>query len=89
MELRLDPGGTLDLGKVLILELHLRMSERLDLGLRGLLNLGPLLKLDSDLGVDLGLCLGLQTLDLLDLAKRLDLDRSGCGFGLEAVVELG
>lgn len=66
---RLDPSGALDLWEGLVWKLHLRMNLRLDL--RGRLQRRPLLKLDSDLRVDLALCLGL---DLLNLAEVLHLD---------------
>lgn len=55
----------------MVWKLHLRMNLRLDLC--GRLQRRPLLKLDSDLRVDLALCLGL---DLLNLAEVLDLDLS-------------
>lgn len=70
----LDPTGTLDLWEGLVWKLHLRMNLRLDLRVR--LELRPLLKLDVDLWVDLALCLGLEGLYLLDLAKVLYLDLS-------------
>lgn len=74
LELRLDPSGTLDLWEGLVWKLHLRMSLRLDLC--GRLELWSLLKLDAELWVDLALCLGLEGLDLLNLAKVLHLDLS-------------
>lgn len=70
LERGLDPSGALDLWEGLVLKLHLRLD------LRGRLELGPLLKLHSYLGVDLSLCLGLEGLNLLNLAKVLHLDLS-------------
>lgn len=77
---RLDPRGTLDLWEGLVWKLHLRMNLSLDL--RGRLQRRPLLELDSDLWVDLALCLGLDLLNLakvlhLDLSADLGLDRGG------------
>lgn len=74
LERRLDPSRTLDLREGLVWKLHLRMNLRLHL--RGRLQRRPLLELDAHLRVDLALCLGLEGLDLLNLAKVLQLDLS-------------
>lgn len=74
LEWSLNPSGTLDLWEGLVWKLHLRMDLCLDLRVR--LELRSLLKLDADLGMDLALCLGLEGLNLLNLAKVLHLDLS-------------
>lgn len=71
LEWSLDPSGTLDLREGLVWELG--MNLRLDL--RGRLQRCPLLELHSDLlRVDLALCLGLERLELLNLAEVLHLN---------------
>lgn len=70
LEWSLNPSGTLDLWEGLVWKLHLRMDLRVRLERRSLL------KLDADLRMDLALCLGLEGLNLLNLAKVLHLDLS-------------